>query len=321
MPSTTTPIAVIHSTVLRSGRTTVERRKGRTRGEPDGRDTAEVGGGGDSAPIADMAELTERAAGGTEQRRKSLVGSEDLLCTVRVEDCVFESGDLQRALDGSPTDQLHELEGDVMIEDTAKHAGLRLRMHKDGLGCTSYVDRRVMSWATRGGRSDESDGAAPDEASAPVQAMSAHSVPRNSDTGIVPRRGGGRGWASAPTRVDFCPPAFISVSAAENQAVAAPTWELDLSGGRENHSNLPSPAEEAGVWELSLDSRVEPVKTPLNQEKHNDLPPAATVSVPTGAFRKPRSALTLHDRLQEPKQWISGAMQPKTVTAAAKSEC
>ena len=69
-----------------------------------------------------MAELTERAAGGTEQRRKSLVGSEDLLCTVRVEDCVFESGDLQRALDGSPTDQLHELEGDVMVENTAKYA-------------------------------------------------------------------------------------------------------------------------------------------------------------------------------------------------------
>ena len=52
--------------------------------------------------MANIEALNARAAGGTEQRRESLVGSEGLLCAVRVEDCVFESGDLQSALDGSP---------------------------------------------------------------------------------------------------------------------------------------------------------------------------------------------------------------------------
>ena len=91
------------------------------------------------------------ASGRTEQRRKSLVGHENLLHHVRVEDCVFAVGDIDQALREEGLDRT-ELESGVMVEDSAKYAGLQLNLHRDGQGATAYLDKRCLSWITAGGR-------------------------------------------------------------------------------------------------------------------------------------------------------------------------
>ena len=45
-----------------------------------------------------------------------------------------------------------ELESGVMVEDTARWAGLQLNLHRDGQGATAYLDKRCLSWITAGGR-------------------------------------------------------------------------------------------------------------------------------------------------------------------------
>ena len=64
-----------------------------------------------------------------------------------------------------------------------------------------------------------------------------------------------------------------------------------------------------------VSARVEPVETPLNQEKHNDLPPTAPVSVPTGATAQKTEERKRDPVFEEPDEplpeFMTNAMRKK----------
>ena len=83
------------------------------------------------------------ASAGDQERRKSL--DQGLLHAVNLEDCEFSGdGDEFNRLKTryAPTD------GDVVVEDNKLRPGLRMHLHRDGLGATFTVDHRVNTWLT-----------------------------------------------------------------------------------------------------------------------------------------------------------------------------
>ena len=77
----------------------------------------------------------------------SVQPDQGLLHAVNLDDCEFSGdGDEFNRLKTryAPTD------GDVVVEDNKLRPGLRMHLHRDGLGATFTVDHRVNTWLTRG---------------------------------------------------------------------------------------------------------------------------------------------------------------------------
>ena len=84
--------------------------------------------------------------------------------------------------------------------------------------------------------------------------------------------------------------------------MTAPRWELDLGSGPKEHSTVLPPANEAGIWELSLDQEVKPVKIAPTQENHSDRPAAAPTQIQKGESPKKTEETKRDPVFEEPDE-------------------
>ena len=94
--------------------------------------------------LAQNDQISLVATGGDCDDSRTALEDENLLATVKVEDCIFEMGDCQKIAERYPLK-----EGAVMVADTGGYAGMVMQLHDDGIGANFWVDKRVNQWSTR----------------------------------------------------------------------------------------------------------------------------------------------------------------------------